>query len=109
MKKEKIDQIIQSIVSGYNPEQIILFGSHVTGKENENSDLDLLIIKDTDEQYFQRIRTVRSLFKIYPCAMDIFVYTRDEFNHAYQFKSLLPYIASREGKVIYERGNAVMD
>jgi uncharacterized protein len=109
MEKGKIDQVIESIVQGYKPERIILFGSHAHDKANENSDLDLLIIKDTDERYFQRMKTIRSLFKVYPCAMDIFVYTNEEFEHAFKYKSLLPFIAFNEGIVVYERGNSALD
>jgi len=50
--QEQISYTIQTIISGYAPEKIIIFGSHVTNNANENSDLDLLIIKKTCEPFY---------------------------------------------------------
>ena len=44
----KIREIVNKIAIGFSPDKIILFGSYATGHANEDSDLDLLIVKDTD-------------------------------------------------------------
>ena len=104
MKNQKeILQIIKVIADGYNPEKIILFGSHATGKAHNDSDLDLFIIKKTKEPYLQRSRTVRRLFNPYPCAMDIFVYTPEEYEKSNNTPGFLPYIIINEGVTLYER------
>ncbi len=37
-----LDDIVQRLVAGYDPDRIILFGSHATGEGREGSDIDLL-------------------------------------------------------------------
>jgi predicted nucleotidyltransferase len=36
--KEKISEIVDTIIAGYDPEKIILFGSYATGNPNIHSD-----------------------------------------------------------------------
>jgi predicted nucleotidyltransferase len=55
------DQIVQKLRAHYNPEKIILFGSYAGGSVQRNSDLDLLIIKDTEERFIDRWSTVRRI------------------------------------------------
>lgn len=57
-KPEKVNQMIDrmliQIVEKYHPIKVILFGSYVTGNYTEDSDIDLLLIKDTDERFIDR-------------------------------------------------------
>jgi len=46
-----IQKIVQSLVAGYTPEKIILFGSFAYGQPNADSDIDLLIIKATRQRF----------------------------------------------------------
>jgi len=105
MNQEQIKEVFNTIIKGYDPLKIILFGSYATGIPNDSSDLDILVIKETNAPKYKRARTIRQLFETQPCAMDILIYTPDEYNHLMKFKSLIPYIATKEGKIIYERGN----
>ena len=54
-----IKKIVQRLVTGYPPEKIILFGSYAYGQPDADSDIDLLIIKATEERFFDRLHTVR--------------------------------------------------
>jgi uncharacterized protein len=101
--QEEILQIVKVIAEGYNPDKIILFGSHATGKAQNDSDLDFFIIKKTTEPYLQRSRSIRRLFRPYPCAMDIFVYTPEEYEMKNNIPGFLPYIIANEGVTVYER------
>lgn len=61
----KAENIIQSIVNtlkeSYFPERIILFGSYAEGTSHQDSDIDLLIVKKTNQPFFQRLAEVRRL------------------------------------------------
>lgn len=105
MDQSNFQEVINTIIKGYLPSKIILFGSYAKGTETESSDLDLLVIKETDEPKYRRSASVRKLFRSQPCAMDILVYTPREYEQLLNYKSLIPYIATKEGKVIYEAGN----
>jgi predicted nucleotidyltransferase len=50
-------------VAGYAPEKIILFGSYAYGQPDEESDIDLLIVKDTDKRPIDRWMDVKRLVR----------------------------------------------
>lgn len=101
--KKQISEITRTIISGYDPEKIYLFGSYSAGNPKEDSDIDLLIIKDTEEPFFNRIRQVRYLFNKQPAPMDIFVYTPAEFELKKYYINHIAGIVFSEGELIYER------
>ena len=78
IRQDKIFEIINKIVLGYNPDKIILFGSHALGNPNDNSDLDLLVIKDTDLPRPQRTVLVRKMLYGAMVPIDLIVYTPKE-------------------------------
>ena len=84
----------------YHPEKIILFGSYAYGKPTENSDVDLVIIKNTTESFLERQKSARSLLRT-TTPVDIFVFTSSEFEKAKDNNLLIKEIAEL-GKVIYE-------
>lgn len=100
-----VTDVITTIIKGYQPEKIFIFGSFVRNEQTKDSDLDLLIIKNTEETYYQRPRAVRSLFNRQPCSMDILVYTPEEFNKRKNTLNNIVNIAVKTGKLVYERSN----
>ena len=62
--KKEIRKITRKIAELYGPEKIILFGSFAWGKPNQDSDVDLLIIKETEEDFFGRNTAVRKIILI---------------------------------------------
>ncbi len=54
-------QIVEVLVNKYQPDQIILFGSLAYGTPDEDSDIDLFIVKETDESPIKRRVHVRQL------------------------------------------------
>lgn len=54
-------QIVDKLQSEYSPLKIILFGSCANGTSKTDSDIDLLIIKDTNERFIDRWVTVRKI------------------------------------------------
>ena len=97
----QIQEIVDTIVTGYQPEKVVLFGSYAVGEPNEDSDLDFCIIKKTKIEPLERRREVRRLFVPYQYPMDIFVFTPDEFNKRKNVFGTLQHIVNTEGKVIY--------
>jgi len=100
---KKIKELIKKIVSFYEPEKIILFGSYATGTAGENSDIDLLIVKGTDLPRPQRAMEVRRILFGSMVPMDIIVYTPDEIEKTKDIKNSLISEVIRSGKVMYER------
>lgn len=59
--REELEVIVQRIVARYQPQKIILFGSYAYGTPDRDSDIDLLIVKETSEIPFMRRVTVRRI------------------------------------------------
>lgn len=57
--KDTVQNIVEKLVAAYSPQKVILFGSHAFGNPDSDSDIDLLIIKDTQESFFDRLATAR--------------------------------------------------
>ncbi len=59
--KAIIQDILEKLLADYAPEKVILYGSYAYGKPDRDSDIDLLIIKETTERFFDRMFTVRRI------------------------------------------------
>ena len=57
----EIERIVKRIAEGYQPLKVILFGSHAWGQPTEDSDIDLLIVKETSDRFIDRWVKVREL------------------------------------------------
>jgi len=75
--REKIVEITDKIVREYQPEKIILFGSYAWGKPTKDSDIDLFIVKETENTREMSRKINRSFFPRY-IAMDFIVYTPEQ-------------------------------
>jgi predicted nucleotidyltransferase len=49
-----LNSIVRVLVAKYRPEKIILFGSYAYGEPDATSDIDLLILKETDKSFPKR-------------------------------------------------------
>ena len=55
-----------------------MFGSVARGEADEWSDLDLIVIADTDRAFFERFRDFDGFCEVWP-RLDLLVYTSAEF------------------------------
>jgi uncharacterized protein len=99
----QIKGIIEKIVISYKPDKIWLFGSYSNNTQNINSDIDLLIIKDTATKVSKRASEIHRLFNPYIFDLDILVYTPDEFENQKNNINTIAYFINREGKIVYEQ------
>jgi predicted nucleotidyltransferase len=56
-----IQSILRKLIAEYAPQKVILFGSHVYGSPGRDSDIDLLIIKETADRFIDRWVTVQGI------------------------------------------------
>ncbi|MFH1927730.1 MAG: nucleotidyltransferase domain-containing protein [Chloroflexota bacterium] len=103
--QHEIDRVVSLLREHYRPDKIILFGSAGRGEFGEDSDLDLLIVKDTDKRPVDRMREVYAL--VYSpdhyLALDPLVYTPREFSERLASGDAFIQEIVREGKVLYEQ------
>lgn len=102
--QDQIQQLINEIAAGYQPDKIYLFGSYANGTATKDSDIDLFIVKDTNERWIERNINARASILNYPyVGMDIIVYTPAEFEAAQTKFMNIGKIAVNTGKLMYER------
>ena len=70
--RDWIRSITAKIVKEYQPQRIVLFGSYAYGVPGPDSDIDLLIIKDTPDRAIDRRIKVRRILRdpqrMIPCS-----------------------------------------
>lgn len=103
VSKDKIDSVVQRIVANYKPEKIILFGSYANGKPTEDSDIDLLIIKDTEKYGYERDMEVMKLIRGCMLPVDLLVYTNQEIDKWKNVQTSFVNNVLKTGKMIYAR------
>ncbi len=97
-----VDTIIKTIVEHIHPQKIILYGSYVYGHPTEDSDLDILIIAESDLPRYKRAREIHRLFNPYPCPMDILVYTPQEVARFGGHPSAFIHTVLEKGELVYD-------
>jgi predicted nucleotidyltransferase len=102
ISSEQLDQIVQRIVDRLDPEKIILFGSHSRGEAREDSDIDLLVVAETDLPARDRFPTARRLLADFPAAFDLFWKTPAEYRRWRCVVNHVVYFAEKYGRVVYE-------
>lgn len=102
-KKEIIQKIIDKIISQYQPEKIILFGSYAWGKPTKDSDVDLFILKKTDQKHRQRMLTVRRILSEENAlvGLDILVYSPEEVTERLKMGDAFIAKILRRGNIVY--------
>jgi predicted nucleotidyltransferase len=99
----QIESISREIVRKINPEKVILFGSYACGNQTTDSDVDLIIISNTNLPKHKRSIEIRRLFYRKLIPMDIKVYTPEEFEKERLNKFSFLNTLLKQSKVLYDR------
>ena len=100
-----IRAIANHIAEKFNPEQIILFGSHAYGKPTAWSDVDLLVVMDTPKGEMDAILMVGDSLPDLPFKVDIVVRSRKVLERRKKLGDWFLREITQKGKVLYERAN----
>lgn len=101
---KELEQVTNRISTNYCPEKIILFGSAAKGNINNSSDLDLLIVKNTTRNPWDRILDVDKYIE-HNLALDILVYTPNEIKKRIEINDFFIKDIMNNGKVLYAKSN----
>jgi predicted nucleotidyltransferase len=104
---ELLEEMTRRLVAEFQPEQIILFGSHAWGTPNEDSDVDVLVIvSHSEEKPAQRATRGHRCLRGLRVPTDILVKTRAEVERFRHVRASLERKMLEQGKVLYGRSEA---
>ncbi|MCQ3937740.1 MAG: nucleotidyltransferase domain-containing protein [Chloroflexi bacterium] len=103
---ETLPKAVERIVSELQPEKIILFGSYAYGTPTHDSDVDLLIIMETNGRRKEKHRAASMLLYPRQFPVDIIIKTPKEVEEAMKGgkdNSFFIREIIKKGKVLYDR------
>ena len=107
MRQDKFDRtlarMVKRLVRQFNPDQIILFGSHARGTARPESDIDLLVVLPLSRSKRTTQVEMRVALHDIRVPKDIIVVTPEEVVRQRHIVGTLIKPALQEGKVIYAR------
>ena len=95
--------MVELIVAQFQPEKIILFGSHARGDGTPDSDVDLLIVMPVEGSKRAKQLEIRAAVHDVRVPKDILVSRPEEFQWRKDIVGTIERPAVREGKVLYAR------
>ena len=96
-----IDKVRDVITQAMHPEKIYLFGSYADGKATEDSDIDLVVVMDSELAPHKRNVALKRLFPKRAFSLDAFVYTPQEFARYRDIPGTIVYNAARYGRLLH--------
>src|SRR5262249_37251149 len=98
-----IDSMVKRIVKKFQPEQVILFGSHARGEAGPDSDVDLLVVMDYEGTARDKGLEILQALHDFLVPKDVIVTKPADFAWRKDIVGTIEWPAAREGKVIYAR------
>lgn len=100
-----IRALAKVIVEKFDPEEIVLFGSHAYGKPHAWSDVDLLVVMNTPKGEVKTIIEISDSLPPLPFSVDIIVRSRVVINKRKKSGDFFLREITKKGKVLYARGH----
>jgi predicted nucleotidyltransferase len=103
ISKKVLQEAAKRLVSKFQPERIILFGSYARGTADEHSDADILVICPVKKDRIKLMVEMDSLLEGLEMARDIVILTPREFEIDKEIPGTIARYAYKEGRLLYER------
>ena len=99
--------VTDTLVRTFAPQTVVLFGSFARGDQNRASDLDVVVIADTDLPFHERIgRALESCYRVSTrLPVEALVYTPAEWTRMTESGNSFAGLVQREGRVLYDSGS----
>ena len=97
-----INDVVRQIAEKFHPLKIVLFGSYAYGTPTRESDVDLLVVMDTDlKEIQQEILILKNIEHHF--GLDVLVKTPETMKTRLQIGDVFLKEIAQKGKVLYER------
>jgi predicted nucleotidyltransferase len=100
--EQVLQQVVERIVAAAKPSRVILFGSYGRDSADEDSDLDIMVVKaEVTDKAAEMVRLHEVVGDV-GTGVDVLVYSEEEFERRSQVPGTVLYWARKEGKPLYE-------
>jgi predicted nucleotidyltransferase len=97
-----LKEITNRLVKAFSPVYVYLFGSQARGDGDGDSDYDIMVVVPfSDEPPYKRAQRAYLLLRGVKAAVDVAVWTREQFESRLHLKASFPATIVREGRLIY--------
>ena len=103
-----IKEFADQIVAHSHPQKIILFGSYAHGTATVDSDVDLLVMMDTEEKPLHVAAQIAAAVD-HPFPLDIIVFMPSNWEASLKRKGIFATEVTTKGIVLYEARDAGVD
>lgn len=100
---EQLDEIVRRVVSRFEPEKMVLFGSLARGEGRTGSDADLLVVMPVAGSRREQATEIELALTGIEMPVDLIVVTPEDIEKHRQQKGSVVRSAIEEGRVLYER------
>jgi predicted nucleotidyltransferase len=100
---QTIRALVKHIAENFDPEEIILIGSHAYGKPQSWSDVDLLVVMDTPKGEAETSLEIHKSLPRITFSIDIIVRSREVIERRKELGDWFLIDITEKGKVLYER------
>jgi predicted nucleotidyltransferase len=104
-----IRALAKFIAAQFDPEKIILFGSHAYGKPTAWSDVDLLVVMDTPKGELETALEISAALPKLAFSVDIITRSHAVLEKRKKLGDWFLIDVTEKGKVLYERADRRMD
>lgn len=74
-----VDEVVKKIVDEFSPRMVIIFGSVASRTARDDSDIDLLVVMETDVDPYYRAAPIDIALRKFRVDRDIIVVTPEEY------------------------------
>jgi len=103
IEQADIERVGKEIGEAARAERVILFGSYANGRMTADSDVDFLVVAESELPRHKRSRELYRLIRSHRFPMDIIVYTPDEVRRGSRTPVSFISQVLREGRTVYAR------
>lgn len=101
--RSDIERVAREIGEAAKAERVVLFGSYAGGRMTADSDVDFLVVAESDLPRHKHSRELYRWIRPHRFPMDIIVYTPDEVRRGSRTPVSFVSQALREGETVYAR------
>ena len=105
INRSDIERVAREIGTAAKAERVVLFGSYANDRMTADSDVDFLVVAESDLPRHKRSRELYRQLRPLRFPLDIVVYTPDEVQRGCRTPVSFVSQALQEGKTVYERGD----